>query len=74
MEAIKAEKSLGFIYAEKVTNGKCTSCFCILIDVLWIHSSFTTQGTAGTLPFTGKLRFNEQIVTSLYAIDEIDAN
>jgi len=48
MEAIKAQKSVGFIYAEKVTNGKGTSYFCVLIDVLWTYSSSTTQGTAGT--------------------------
>jgi len=70
----RLKKSLVFIYAEKVTNGKGNSYFCVLIDVLWIYSISTTIGTAGTLPFTAKLRFNEQIVTSLYAIDVIDAN
>jgi hypothetical protein len=60
MEARKAEKSLGFIYAEKITNGKGNSYFCVLIDVLWIYSISTTLGTAETLPFTAQLRFNEQ--------------
>jgi hypothetical protein len=36
MEARKAEKSLGFIDAAKLTNGKGNSYYCVLIDVLWI--------------------------------------
>jgi len=53
---------------------KVTRIFCFLIEVIRIYSSFTTLSTAGTLPVTVQLRFNEQIVTSLYAIDVIDVN
>jgi hypothetical protein len=50
-EARKAEKSVGFIYDERVTNGKGDSYICVLIEVLWVYSSSTALGTAGTLTF-----------------------